>query len=189
MGHASKSYLQALGLPFPKESWETCSRSKITKKKLPKSGYSLMSQAPLDLILSDVCGPTASLGGSLYYVSFIDHYTNYSAVYFIKNNSEVPNKFKIFKNGPKTLTNETLNGFSDGGGEYISKQFIKYSEDAGIKKHIHRPKRLNTMAKRSVNRTLPTYVPPGKFCKLKKTLYGLKQSNRVYSTLSYYYYK
>ena len=45
----------------------------------------------LDLIHTDVCGPFMSLGGSKYYVSFIDDFSRRIFIYTIKNKSE----FKI----------------------------------------------------------------------------------------------
>ena len=49
----------------------------------------------LDLIHSDVFGPTStpSIGGSRYYVSFIDDFSIYSWIYFIKSKSDVFEKF------------------------------------------------------------------------------------------------
>ncbi|EOY16575.1 Uncharacterized protein TCM_035373 [Theobroma cacao] len=53
----------------------------------------------LQLVHSDVGGPvnTASLNGSIYYVIFIDDFSRYYWIYFLKNKSEVFEKFKIFK--------------------------------------------------------------------------------------------
>lgn len=49
-----------------------------------------VSNAPFDLIHSDVWGPSLVLtkGGSRYYVSFINDYTRYYWVYLMKNRSE-----------------------------------------------------------------------------------------------------
>jgi len=56
------------GLPFPKES--------ITK-----------SNELLELVHADVCGPfrVSSLGGSRYFVTFIDDKSRRIFVYFIRN--------------------------------------------------------------------------------------------------------
>ena len=53
----------------------------------------------LELIHSDVFGPTPtpSIGGSRYYVSFIDDFLRYSWIYFIKSKSDVFEKFREFK--------------------------------------------------------------------------------------------
>ena len=53
----------------------------------------------LDYVHTDVWGPvqTASLGGSVYFVSFIDDYSQKVWVYFIRHKSETFDKFKLWK--------------------------------------------------------------------------------------------
>ena len=53
----------------------------------------------LELLHSDVFGPVTvpSLGGSMYYVSFIDDISEKTWIYFLRNKSKVFNKFKDFK--------------------------------------------------------------------------------------------
>lgn len=53
----------------------------------------------LELIHSDLCGPiqTVSNGGAKYLLTFIDDYTRKDFVYFLKNKSEVKDKFVEFK--------------------------------------------------------------------------------------------
>ena len=53
----------------------------------------------LELIHSDVFGlvPVLSLGKSVYYVSFIDDFSRNTWIYFLRNKSEVFDKFKEFK--------------------------------------------------------------------------------------------
>ena len=50
----------------------------------------------LNLIHTDVCGPLpiASIGGTRYYVIFIDDFSRKVCVYFLKQKSEVFQKFK-----------------------------------------------------------------------------------------------
>jgi hypothetical protein len=59
----------------------------------------LQEKKDLELIHSDVFGPIPipSLGGSLYYVSFIDDFSRKTWLYFLKKKSEVFKKFKEFK--------------------------------------------------------------------------------------------
>ncbi len=74
---------------------EGCAFGKQNRKPFPtKSTQS--SAEPLDLIHSDACGPmnVNSLGGSRYFVTFIDGFSRYTAVYMMKNKSEVLSKFK-----------------------------------------------------------------------------------------------
>ena len=53
----------------------------------------------LELVHSDVFRPVKvpSLGKSIYYVSFIDDFSRNTWTYFLKNRSEVFDKFKEFK--------------------------------------------------------------------------------------------
>jgi hypothetical protein len=63
-----------------------CALGKNVKK--PFSSSNNKSKEILDLIHSDVCGsmPVKSLGGSLYYVIFIDDYSRKTWLYLLKTN-------------------------------------------------------------------------------------------------------
>jgi hypothetical protein len=57
-----------------------------------------VSKAPLDLIHSDIWGPTpTSLGRYSYYVSFIDDYSRYTWLYLLKK-SDIYQAFYNFEN-------------------------------------------------------------------------------------------
>ena len=94
-----------------------------------------ISKDRLQLVHSDVCGPmkTASLGGSKYFVTFIDDYSHCCAVFMLKHKSKV---FKYFKEFERQVTNEcgytihTLH--TDNGGEYLSTEFQDYLKSKGI---------------------------------------------------------
>jgi hypothetical protein len=53
----------------------------------------------LELVHSDVFGPVTmpSLGASLYYVSFIDYFSNKTWIHFLRRKSKVFERFKEFK--------------------------------------------------------------------------------------------
>jgi hypothetical protein len=53
----------------------------------------------LELVHSDVFGPiiVPSIGGSLYYVSFIDQFSRKAWIYFLKKKSDIFEKFIEFK--------------------------------------------------------------------------------------------
>ena len=70
-----------------------------------KSVGDIRSTRKLQLVHSDVCGPmqTRSSGGQNYFVTFIDDYSRCCAVYFLKQKSEVFDKFKEFE---AIVTNE-----------------------------------------------------------------------------------
>ena len=76
-----------------------------------------------------MCGPiqTESFGGARYFVTFSDDYSRYCAVYFIKQKSEVLEKFKELK---AATTNEAGRSIGtlrpDNGGKYLSTEFQDY---------------------------------------------------------------
>ncbi|GJY49050.1 retrovirus-related pol polyprotein from transposon TNT 1-94, partial [Tanacetum coccineum] len=78
---------------------------KQKKVSFVKSGNTRKLQR-LELVHTDVYGPTsvATIGGSRYYVTFIDDNSKKVWVYFLKNKSEV---FNIFKKWKVTMENET----------------------------------------------------------------------------------
>ena len=75
----------------------------------------------LELVYTDVWGPTqvSSLGGSHYYVTFIDEVTRKDWVYFLRQKSDV---FQTFKNWKCLVENESGKKLkclrSNNGGEY-----------------------------------------------------------------------
>ena len=122
---------------------EPCVMGKQHRTPYPK-GVSTRATVVFEIVHSDVCGPmsVSSHGGSHYFVTFIDDYSRYTHVYFIKHKHEVLDRFKEFVNFTtnatgrqmKTLVTEshvkTLR--SDNGGEYGSKIFDAYMKEKGI---------------------------------------------------------
>lgn len=93
------------------------------------------SSRPLELIHTDVCGPftPASWDGQKIFVSFIDDFTHFTAVYALKSKSDVLDAFqKYAAMATVHFGNRIARLRSDNGGEYINANFIKYCEDAGI---------------------------------------------------------
>ena len=91
---------------------------------------------PLEVVHTDVWGPTdtASIHGSRYYVSFIDDHTRKVWVYFMRNKSEVFQHFKDFKPMVEKkieLQIKTLR--SNGGGEYVSNEFLDFLQKHSIR--------------------------------------------------------
>ena len=136
---------------------EGCVEGKMHRKPFKPVGE-IRSTRKLQLVHSDVCGPmhTKSIGGRKYFVTFIDDYSRCCAVYFLRNKSEVPEKFKEFE---AITTNEcgqkigTLR--TDNGGEYLSREFKAYLRSKGIRHELtvaHSPEQ-NGVAER-MNRTL-----------------------------------
>lgn len=84
-------------------------------------------------IHTDVCGPMSipSLGGSRYFVTFIDEYSNFVNVRFIEKKSEVASEFRSFKAWFERKFDCAIKRLhTDGGGEYIALK--GYLKDQGI---------------------------------------------------------
>ena len=165
LGHASEQCIKnmaykklATGIRLRKQArlsfCEGCIAGKMRRNPF-KSVGEIRSKRKLQLIHSDVCGPmpTDSMGGSRYFVTFIDDFSRCCAVYFIKSKSEVPEKFKefearVFKDCGQQIG--TLR--SDNGGEYLSKCYLKTK---GIRHELKVPysPEQNGVAER-MNRTL-----------------------------------
>jgi len=62
-----------------------CLTGKITR--IPFRASAHRTKAPLELVHSDLCGPmqTQSLGGCRYFILFIDDFTKYTSIYFLKS--------------------------------------------------------------------------------------------------------
>ena len=89
------------GLPLikkPDSLCEGCILGKQHRESFP-SGKSIRAKAPLEIVHSDLCGPmqNSSLAGNQYFLTFIDDFTRKTWVYFLKNKSEVFEKFRNFK--------------------------------------------------------------------------------------------
>ena len=136
---------------------EACIMGKQHRCPYPR-GHAEHSTQPFEVVHSDVCGPmsVSSFGGSHYYVTFIDDYTRYNCVYFMKNKSEVLEKFKEFHNFATNLAGNQIKVLcSDNGGEYCSRNFDEYLKQKGITRQLTVPNNpaQNGLAER-MNRTI-----------------------------------
>jgi transposase InsO family protein len=137
-----------------------CALGKNIKKPFPSSNN--RSKEILDLIHSDVWGPmpVKSLGGSLYYIIFIDDYSRKTWLYLLKTKDEVFSKFQEFKAGIENLTNKKIKTLrTDNGGECTSKEFVAFYKSAGIRRELivpHNPQQ-NGVAERK-NRSIEETV-------------------------------
>ena len=124
---------------------EGCVMGKQHRVPHPKVATTRATE-PHETIHSDVCGPMPvdSVGGSRYFVTFINDFWRYTLVYFLKQKSEVLEKFRFqeFVNFTTNVTgkqvktlitrNQVKKMRSDNGGEYESKKFDAYLKEKGI---------------------------------------------------------
>ena len=99
---------------------EGCVDGKMQRKPF-KTVTHQQSKRKLELIHSDVCGPlqVESIGGSRYFVTFIDDYSRCVSVFFIKHKTEVFEKFKLFETMVTKECGESIMKLrTDNGGEY-----------------------------------------------------------------------
>lgn len=110
---------------------------------------------PLELVYSDVCGPmeARSLGHSLYFVTFIDAYSGYTCLYFLKHKSETFDKFQQWLVYAERHTQTKLQTLqSDNGGEYKSTSFLDFCKQAGIERRFtvpYTPQQMGAAEKRN----------------------------------------
>jgi hypothetical protein len=137
-----------------------CALGKNIKKAFPSSEN--RSKGILDLIHSDVCGPMPanSLGGSLYYVTFIDDFSRKTWLYLLKTKDEVFGKFQEFKVEVDNLTDKKIKiRRSDNGGEYTSKELVAFCKEDGIRRELiafHNPQQNGVVERK--NRTIEESV-------------------------------
>jgi len=106
--------------------------------KLPFS--SIKTTAPLELLFSDVWGPSpiTSVNGYKYYVVFVDHFTRYSWIYPLKSKTDVVTIFPNFHSKVETMFSYKVKSlYTDGGTEYI--KLKPYLNSHGISHCISPP--------------------------------------------------
>jgi transposase InsO family protein len=134
-----------------------CLKGKQSRKAIPKQ-RTTDTTGILQLVHSDIAGPfrTRSLGGSLYFITFIDDFSKKTWVYFLNSKSECFQTFRSFhQEVEKTTGQKLLILRTDNGGEYTSKEFSSYCSKRGIKRQFSQPytPQHNGVAERK-NRTL-----------------------------------
>ncbi len=92
---------------------ESCVMGKQHRTPYPKGIIPYRASEPFEIVHSDVCGPmhVNSFGNSRYFVTFIDDYSRFTHVYFIKTKDEVLEKFKEFVNYATNITGKKLESY------------------------------------------------------------------------------
>ena len=101
-----------------------CVKGKNIKNPFLKS--ETKTKGTLELIHLDMCGSisSTSLSGFEYYITFIDDYSRNTWIYFLKEKSEVFEKFKEFKALIENISDKIIKKLrSNNGEEYTSYEF------------------------------------------------------------------
>jgi transposase InsO family protein len=112
---------------------EHCLYGKQNQVRFP-SGATRVERI-LQLVHSDFFGPVSipSLGKSVYCVSFIDEFSRNTWIYFLRNKSEVFDRFKEFKALFENQIEKKINVLRiDNGGELRGNEFEELCKKCGI---------------------------------------------------------
>jgi transposase InsO family protein len=148
------------GMPVLKGDLKVCDGCKLGKATHAphKKSAGVTSQAPLELVSSDVWGPSSvpSTGGARYFISFTDDYSRKTYIYTMKTKDEAFPKFKLFLAKAERSTGRKLKRLRvDNGMEYCAGYFQSELERLGIRcerTNIYSPQ-MNGVSER-LNRTL-----------------------------------
>jgi hypothetical protein len=111
-----------------------------TKKAYPHSHRK--TNGILDLIHSDLCGPTTapSMNVCLYYIIFIDDCFHKTLIFFLKTKDKSFSKFQDFKNLVENQTGRHIRVFRiDNGKEFDSHKYDDLCRAFGIKRELTVP--------------------------------------------------
>ena len=115
------------------EKCEGCIMGKHNRSPFPKKS-SRVTTKPLELVHSDVCGPMSvdSIGGSRYFITFIDDYSRFVVTYTMKYKNEAIEKFKEYVAMAETKFGyKVMKTRNDNGGGYCSKGFDDFLKERG----------------------------------------------------------
>ena len=143
-GHLNYKYLydlsekdMVIGLPkikFSKGVYQGCILGKHPEHKFERASHQRTS-ACLELIHSEIVGtfPHMSMSQAKYALTFIDDFSRYCWVDFLKHKSKFFDLFKVFKSLVEKKSGRQLKILrSDNGGEDVKSNFIHYCKDVGI---------------------------------------------------------
>lgn len=121
--------------------YDGCVMAKQTRKQLPNQ-TNFSAKKVLELVHGDLCGPISpeTASGYRYFFLLVDDYSRYMWVYFLKGKDEALKAFRNFCALVEKGTEKRVKTFrTDRGGEFMSAEFQKYCENAGIERHYTTP--------------------------------------------------
>ncbi|KAE8694951.1 hypothetical protein F3Y22_tig00110761pilonHSYRG00036 [Hibiscus syriacus] len=144
LGHVSYSKLSVMvkksmlkGLPqLDVRTYTVCARRHYGKAhQLPYDESKFKAKEPLELVHSDVFGPVKqqSISGMRYMVTFIDDFSRYVWVFFMKEKYDIFSKFKEFRDSAEGEVGKNIYCLrTDNRGEYRSNEFSQYLRECRI---------------------------------------------------------
>ena len=147
LGHPNKDVLQQLSrnkaIVINRTSHRLCDACQMGKIcKLPFASSDFVSSRPLERIHCDLWGPSpvVSSQGFRYCVIFIDNYSRFTWFYPLRLKSDFFSTFLNFQKLVENQCQQKIAAFQcDGGGEFVSKQFVSHLVDCGIRQLISCP--------------------------------------------------
>ncbi|KAE8667231.1 tir-nbs resistance protein [Hibiscus syriacus] len=145
IGHVSYSKLSVMvkksmlkGLPqLDVRTYTVCAGCQYGKAhQLPYDESKFKAKEPLELVHSDVFRPVKqqSISGMRYMVTFIDDFSRYVWVFFMKEKSDTFSKFKEFRDSAEgEVENKICFLRTDNGEEYRSNEFSQYLRKCRIR--------------------------------------------------------
>lgn len=118
-----------------------CVEGKQARKPFKKVAFN-RADSPLGLIHIDLCGPMSvtSFQGNKYMLTLVDDYTRKVFAYFISSKTEVKDKFCLFCTFVENqLDKKIIAVRTDGGKEFVNKDFIHYLDSKGIEHQMTTP--------------------------------------------------
>jgi gag-polypeptide of LTR copia-type/Integrase core domain len=181
-------HLSEFGLKFTRCSCtsqcDACIKREPANLSFPKE--SRKPEKPLDTIVADICGAlrVTSHGGSNYFLTLTDLYSDYTEVKFLRNKSDAKQhivKFVMFLKNQLADKPKTFR--SDKWGEFMDKELQTFLLSKGIKIELTAPNspQQNRVAERK-NRTLNDAVQTLLICsQLPECLWAEAMNNVIYT--------
>ena len=141
LGHMSQAGLDRLMsvgyIPKLQAKTDFCEHCRYGKQtRSPHSLHYETVRQPLELVHTDICGPMPerSLGGSRYFITFVDDCTRKVWAYSIKSKDEALEVFTRWISEVENRSGHRVKTLrSDNGGEYTSRAFKQYLSGKGIR--------------------------------------------------------
>ena len=124
------------------EFCESCVLGKSQRHSFLSRSPRIPSPIPGNLVHADICGPMsqASLGGAFYYLLFKDDHSGFRYIFCIAKKSEALQSFQsVFHDVFRDTRNYIQIFWTDGGGEFTSKQFREYLSQKGVCHEVTAP--------------------------------------------------